>query len=130
MIRQAKGRKDRTAWLDDQTLADFLRKWKSRQPEGTKWVFSTLLGKQLQYAYVRDALNRYVKRAHIKKDVHPHTLRHTFATELYKHTKDLALVQKALGHASISTTMIYTHLFDPDTELAIKAYHRSKEKEE
>ena len=57
------------------------------------------------------------------KDVHPHMLRHTFATELYRQTKDIRLVQKALGHSDLSTTMIYTHIVDEDLEGALKRFH-------
>jgi integrase/recombinase XerD len=57
------------------------------------------------------------------KDVHPHRLRHTFATELSRQTKDIRLVQKALGHADLSTTMIYTHIVDDDLEAALKGLH-------
>jgi integrase/recombinase XerD len=56
------------------------------------------------------------------KDVHPHMLRHTFATELYRQTKDIRLVQKALGHSDLSTTMIYTHIVDEDMEAALKRF--------
>jgi site-specific recombinase XerD len=54
--------------------------------------------------------------------VHPHMLRHTFATELYRQTKDIRLVQKALGHSDLSTTMIYTHIVDEDLEAALKGF--------
>ena len=50
-------------------------------------------------------------------------LRHTFATELYRQTKDIRLVQKALGHSDLSTTMIYTHIVDEDLEVALKRFH-------
>jgi integrase/recombinase XerD len=46
--------------------------------------------------------------------------RHTYATELYRTTKDIRLVQKALGHAQLSTTMIYTHIVDDDLETAMR----------
>jgi integrase/recombinase XerD len=49
-------------------------------------------------------------------------LRHTFATELYRQTKDIRLVQKALGHSDLSTTMIYTHMVDEDLEAALKGF--------
>lgn len=61
------------------------------------------------------------KKAGIAKGVHPHMLRHTYATELYRETKDIRLVQKALGHASLATTMIYTHIVDDDMETAMRA---------
>lgn len=68
---------------------------------------------------------RYAKKAGIAKRVHPHLLRHTMATDLYKQTKDLRLVQKILGHASITTTTIYTHLVDEDVENALKAFRNA-----
>ena len=52
--------------------------------------------------------------------VSPHALRHTFATDLYSETTNIRLVQKALGHADLSTTMIYTHIHDADLEEAMR----------
>ena len=54
--------------------------------------------------------------------VSPHTLRHTFATDLYRETKNLRLVQKALGHASVATTQIYTHIVDEELEEALRGF--------
>jgi integrase/recombinase XerD len=48
-------------------------------------------------------------------------LRYTYATELYREMKDIRLVQKALGHAHLSTMIIYTHIVDDDTETAMLA---------
>jgi len=55
----------------------------------------------------------YTKKAGITKQVHPHTFRHSFATQVYIKTDDIKLVQELLGHENLSTTSIYTHL---DTE--------------
>jgi site-specific recombinase XerD len=52
--------------------------------------------------------------------VHPHLLRHTFATDLYRATTDIRLVQKTLGHADLSTTMLYTHLVDEEVAHAMR----------
>ena len=52
--------------------------------------------------------------------MHPHILRHTFATDLLRSTSNIRLVQKALGHASLTTTMLYTHIFDQELESALK----------
>jgi site-specific recombinase XerD len=52
--------------------------------------------------------------------VTPHTLRHTFATDLLRETKNIRLTQKALGHASLATTMIYTHVADEEMERALR----------
>ena len=71
--------------------------------------------------YYRDKEGNKLSDTYKEKKVTPHTLRHTFATDLYKDTKDIRRVQKALGHADISTTMIYNHLVDEDLERVMKA---------
>jgi len=76
-------------------------------------------GKQLQPRYIQDMISRYSKRAGIKKNVSPHTLRHTFATDLYRKIKDPVTVKNALGHSSITTTMVYVHLVGADVEKAL-----------
>ncbi len=67
-------------------------------------------------------VKRRAEKAGIVKDVHPHMLRHTFATEFYRQTKDIRLTQKMLGHADLSTTMIYTHVVDEDAEKAMRGF--------
>ncbi len=76
-------------------------------------------GKQLQPRYIQDMTQRYSKRAEIKKRVSPHTLRYTFATDLYRKIKDPVTVKNALGHSSIIITMIYVHLVGSDVEKAL-----------
>ncbi|PAU95385.1 integrase [Aliifodinibius salipaludis] len=132
MIREGKGMKDRTLFIkdnnwrgvDDKTA---LQEWKERQAEELgelpEYVFTTMSanssGNQLNDRYVQAMIRRYSKRAGINKKISPHTLRHTFATRLYKHTKDIAVVQKALGHSDLSTTMVYVHLVSSDVEKAL-----------
>ncbi|NIS21972.1 MAG: tyrosine-type recombinase/integrase, partial [Thermoplasmata archaeon] len=73
-------------------------------------LFPTRNGTQVATRYVRAVVKRMARRAGIAEaeKVSPHTLRHTFATDLYAETTNLRLVQKALGHADVSTTQIYT----------------------
>lgn len=123
VVKQGKGNKDRVLWLGEDDL-ELLRRWQERRPEST-YVFCTLKGQHILTRYVRKMVARYAKKAGIAKRVHPHLLRHTMATDLYKQTKDLRLVQKILGHASITTTTIYTHLVDEDVENALKAFRNA-----
>ncbi|MCF7889829.1 tyrosine-type recombinase/integrase [Candidatus Bipolaricaulota bacterium] len=125
MVREGKGAKDRTLWIGENRLEQ-LRKWKERQTEwleeSLKHVFTTRNGDSLSPRYVQKMVKNYSEKAEISKNVTPHTLRHTFATDLYRETGKIRLVQKALGHADLSTTMIYTHIVDEELEGAMKSF--------
>ena len=71
-------------------------------------------------------VSRYAKRAGIKKNVSPHTLRHSYTTDLYRKIKDPATVKNALGHSSITTTMIYVHLVGADVKKALSGENGDK----
>jgi integrase/recombinase XerD len=90
-------------------VLDSLRKWKAERPKGNKF-FTTLKGEELNDRYIRTFVKRYAGKANIQKNVHPHTLRHTFATELLDQGFNIREVQDLLGHSDLSTTMIYTHV--------------------
>lgn len=66
--------------------------------------------------------NAWWSEAGIDKDVSPHTLRHTFATDFYRETSKIRLVEKVLGHSDLFTMMIYTHIHDPEVEEALKSF--------
>lgn len=129
-VVEGKGAKDRILWLGEEMLV-LLRNWKERQIEEIKkrkteilpeLVFTTLKGGQLNDRNVRRMVTKYSKKAGITKNISPHTMRHTFATDLYRDTKNIRLVQKALGHSDLSTTMIYTHIVDDELENAMKNF--------
>ncbi len=107
---------------------ELLRTWRERQARDVTGnpahVFTTLAGKPVSPRYVQAMVARLAAKAGIKKRVHPHTLRHTFATDLYRETSKIRLVQKALGHSDLSTTMIYTHIFDEELEDALKSFRQ------
>jgi len=121
-VRQGKGKKDRILWLSVEDL-ELLEDWREVKPE-SKHLFCTLKGKPVQDRYLREMVKRLAEKAEIDKDVHPHTLRHTFATDLYRETKNLRIVQKALGHATIAATQIYTHIVDAELEDALKSFRK------
>jgi len=128
MVRQGKGAKDRTLWLGDEDLK-LLQHWRDRQAAAVghapEHIFTTMKGKPVSSRYVQQMVKRYTARAGIEKDVHPHTLRHSFATDLYRDTSKIRLVQKALGHKDLSTTQIYTHIVDEELEAALKSFRQA-----
>ena len=88
-----------------------------------KYVFLNRRGSHLTRQMVFLFLKQAVDDAGLKKKISPHTLRHSFATELVENGADLRAVQEMLGHASISTTEIYTHISRDTLRNTIAAYH-------
>ena len=123
-VVEGKGLKDRILWLDENTLT-MLGKWKQRQFK--EWgrsdlVFTTRTLHSLDGKAVRSMIKTYSDKAGIKKHITTHSLRHTFASDLLRDTKNIRIVQKALGHADISSTQIYTHIVDEELEEALKSF--------
>ncbi|MFW6016862.1 MAG: tyrosine-type recombinase/integrase [bacterium] len=129
-VKEGKGAKDRIVWFND-CLMKQLQNWKERQAkelikrdikQPAEYVFTTLEGTELDNRNVRRMVTKYAKKAGITKRISPHTLRHSFATDLYRETKNIRATQKALGHSDLSTTMIYTHIVDDELENAMKSF--------
>ena len=78
--------------------------------ESKDYVFLNFRGKKLSRMGFFKILRGYVVQARIDKNVHPHTIRHSFATHLLERGADIRVVQELLGHSKISTTQIYTHI--------------------
>jgi integrase/recombinase XerD len=116
-VENGKGGRDRIVWLPPHVL-DVLGAWRTSNAHNL--VFPTGAGARMLTCYVRAAIPRAARRAGIDKRVHPHLLRHTFATELYRRTRDIRIVQRALGHSSIAHTQIYTHVSDNEVRDAMR----------
>ena len=86
-------------------------------------IFLNKRGKKLSRVWMWRIITGRVKEAGIKKAVTPHTFRHSFATHLLAHGADLRAVQEMLGHSSISTTQIYTHVDRSRLKEVHKKYH-------
>ena len=111
-----KGRKERIAPLGryaDEALQAWIRvrkPAKNASPEDQQAIFLNRYGKRISTRSVGRLIDKYVKVAGLDPKSSPHTLRHTFATHLLDGGADLRSVQELLGHKSLTTTQIYTHV--------------------
>ena len=110
-----KGRKERIVYFGDyelDALNTYIHKSRIELLKGktSKYLFINHLGNKLTDRGVRLIVDKTISLACIKHKISPHTLRHTFATHLLNEGADLKSVQELLGHSSLSTTQIYTHV--------------------
>ncbi|RKY39416.1 MAG: site-specific tyrosine recombinase XerD [Candidatus Omnitrophota bacterium] len=89
----------------------------------SEYLFLTAHGNRLSRQRIWQIVKRYIRWAGIKKEVSPHTLRHSFATHLLQHKASLRVVQAMLGHSNIVTTEIYTHLNPSRLKGVHQKYH-------
>ena len=86
-------------------------------------VFINRFGRRIPARRVQKIIDAYAKKAGFEKRVYPHLLRHTFATHMLDHDADLRVVQELLGHASLSTTQVYTHVSKAQAKKVYLAAH-------
>lgn len=130
---RGKGNKVRVVFLSEparQTLAKYVARRQDVDPAlfiRHKKNVGAADDLRLTVRTMQRLMKTYAARAGITKDITPHTLRHSFATDLLTNGADIREVQQLLGHSSISTTQIYTHLTDVRLrEIHQKYHHRSK----
>lgn len=133
MVR-GKGQKDRPIFISPEA-AEWVQKYLDQRSDTVRPLFIRYSGRKtvdlsgnyhrLTARSVQRMVARYALLAGITKHVSPHTLRHSFATDLLMNGADLRSVQALLGHSNISTTQIYTHVTDPHLKNVHQRFHRA-----
>jgi len=123
-----KGDKERIIPLGKKAIISIKRYLERSRPvllknKETEVLFVNRFGKKISRQSLWKLIKRYAKQAGIKKPGKPHILRHSFATHLLERGADLRSVQEMLGHVSISTTQLYTHINKERLKSIHKAYH-------
>lgn len=135
MVR-GKGQKDRPIFISPEAALWLERYLDKRQDNakplfirysGTKQVDRTGNFYRLTPRSIQRMISRYALLAGITKHVSPHTMRHSFATDLLMNGADLRSVQAMLGHSNIATTQIYTHVTDPHLKEVYERFHDKQE---
>jgi integrase/recombinase XerD len=134
MVR-GKGQKDRPIFISPEA-AIWLERYIEKRQDNTRPLFVRYSGSKqvdlsgnfhrLTARSVQRMVSRYALLAGITKHVSPHTLRHSFATDLLMNGADLRSVQAMLGHSNISTTQIYTHVTDPHLKQVHEKFHHKQ----
>ncbi len=125
-VREGKGRKDRYTVLSRRALEYLRYYYKCYRPQ--KWLFEGEHG-PICTRLIGRSISMAVQRAGIRKKLTPHTLRHSFATHLMESGVQIQVIQKLLGHASISTTTIYTHVSKTMVDNLINPFDRDNKGE-
>lgn len=132
MVR-GKGQKDRPIFISEEA-AEWIKKYIDRRADNAQPLFIRLGGHKkadtsgnylrLTARSIQRIIAQYARLAGITKHVSPHTMRHSFATDLLMNGADLRSVQAMLGHSNIATTQIYTHVTDPHLKSVHSKFHR------
>lgn len=133
---RGKGSKMRVVFLSD-AAKEWIKKYLDRRGDVTTYLFVShdrakgkggreSEDKPLTPRSIERMIEKYAKQAGITKHVSPHTLRHTYATDLLQAGADIRSVQAMLGHSSITTTQIYTHVTDKRLKDTHKKFHDKK----
>ena len=131
---RGKGDKLRLVFLSDEAKKH-IKAWLDKRHDTDEALFVNLAKNKdaskslrLSTRSVERLIKHYAVKAGITKDVTPHKLRHSFATDLLQSGADLRAVQALLGHASITTTQVYTHVVDKHLKEVFKKFHSKNKK--
>lgn len=121
-----KGSKERLIQIGNKDVLSAVSSYysvSSKEIENSGWFFVNRLGQRLSDQSVRNMINRYTSLAGIEQHITPHMFRHAFATLLLEEDVDIRYIQQLLGHSSISTTQIYTHVTSKKQRDILTAKH-------
>ena len=123
-----KGNKTRIVPIGKKALEainNYLEKGRKKlvNSKSTSHIFLSIRGKKLSPSRIWQIVKERSKRANINSPIHPHQLRHSFATHLLSGGADLRIIQELLGHADISTTQAYTHVDEKGLKKVHKKFH-------
>jgi len=132
---RGKGQKDRPIFISE-SAAWWISQYLEKRTDNTRPLFIRYSGSKqtdmsgnyyrLTARSIQRMAGRYAKLAGLTKHVSPHTLRHSYATDLLMNGADLRSVQMLLGHSNIATTQIYTHITDPHLKATHEKFHHKK----
>jgi site-specific recombinase XerD len=133
-VQGGKGRKDRDVMLSPKLLKELREHWRRLRRKPSEWLFPGNRHhtgeKPITTKVVWQACTEAAKRAGIKKHVHPHTLRHCFATHLLEQGADLRTIQLLLGHNDLKETSKYLHLSERHLNAAMSPLDSLRRKDE
>lgn len=122
ILVRGKGDKDRVV-LFDKNAKSLILEYLDLRTTDSKFLFAGRNGNHITPRYIQIMIKKYADKAGITKKVTPHVLRHSYATHLLKNGVDIRVIQQLLGHASLSTTQIYTSV---DMETIKTVYDQAK----
>ncbi len=130
-IRKGKGDKQRDLPVGSKAI-NAINTWLSQRPQTTiSALFISQRGNRLSQRSIQLRLQQWCRKKGLEEHVHPHMLRHSFASHLLESSQDIRAVQELLGHSNISTTQIYTHLdFQHLADIYDKTHPRARKKTE
>lgn len=121
-----KGSKERIIPIENFTVLSILRKYHSlfeKEIPDSGYFFVNKLGRRMTEQSVRNMINFYCKQCGVDMHITPHMFRHSFATLLLEEDVDIRYIQRMLGHSSITTTQIYTHVTSAKQKEILKTKH-------